>query len=500
MSSPSSLFDQQSLSSSDSEGNPEQALFLDPFEIDSEDDSSEDENLRQNTLENSGPARFTVSSKRNLPSNPFQKTLADHTEVASLTLHDNKQAIGFSTAADHNPRPLYNVDEFTKLLLTGSKPPSRLNEIQQHPSSEISHDVPEPSQQPVSEPLHTERQVIIQESHPVFLHQDIDATSEDKNPKEGGNPRPPPPKSHHGMAINENLHQPSFFGNANLVSRQNPLTVPSTSMMRINTNLDKPLPPPPSLKEPLRSDYQVEGVHNVENDSVHIEPRPSGIQSPCQQANLSALPFLQGHSQLKPNAQEDSGKSGSSTGSDPTGFDPWLTNHTSSSLKPTPPVPLPPPRRIRERTRDVSTSSANSVTSNLSIPSIHSPKDSPASRAGRTRPPLPLARTTSMSSSRRSAGIISSNTSSPSKGPPPMPPPRRRGSSQSSLTASSSRQSEEFHTTPSTEGRNVGSANTTFTPLPLPAATHKGQLGKDILADLQTLQREVDELRGKFRD
>ncbi|KAI9768783.1 MAG: hypothetical protein M1835_006814 [Candelina submexicana] len=95
--------------------------------------------------------------------------------------------------------------------------------------------------------------------------------------------------------------------------------------------------------------------------------------------------------------------------------------------------------------------------------------------------------------------------------PPPPPPPRNRGSSQSSLDyrplfppTGSNRASGEFRR-PSNESQRRASGTSSLGRAPevLEQSTEieegsKAVVANDILGDLETLQREVDELRGRY--
>lgn len=89
--------------------------------------------------------------------------------------------------------------------------------------------------------------------------------------------------------------------------------------------------------------------------------------------------------------------------------------------------------------------------------------------------------------------------------PPPAPPPRQRGSSQSSLSKPSDISATKFEseaTTPSSPGESILPAPSpgfmTATPAPEVGLGLAG--GKDVMADLSALQRDVDELRKKLND
>lgn len=89
--------------------------------------------------------------------------------------------------------------------------------------------------------------------------------------------------------------------------------------------------------------------------------------------------------------------------------------------------------------------------------------------------------------------------------PPPVPPPRQRGSSQSSISKPSDISATKF------ESESITPFLPGVTILPdLPPAVIAGTAapevglglvgGKDVMADLSALQRDVDELRKKLND
>lgn len=89
--------------------------------------------------------------------------------------------------------------------------------------------------------------------------------------------------------------------------------------------------------------------------------------------------------------------------------------------------------------------------------------------------------------------------------PPPAPPPRQRGSSQGSLSKPPDISATKFEseaTTPFVPGEIILSVPppAVITGTAAPEVGLGLSEGKDVMADLSALQRDVDELRKKLND
>jgi len=176
----------------------------------------------------------------------------------------------------------------------------------------------------------------------------------------------------------------------------------------------------------------------------------------------------------------------------------------------TPPSPTGPIAHSALRLRGDSTASTSSLTPSLTA----KPPPPPARRAAPKPPSATALLTTNTSQSvpddtttyldvgRRPspAGLSSSARSSPNASSrtalsamPPPPPPKRRGSSKGSLDISNSRRGSA--TRPSQEGARPSLAAAMYAE----DDEQGGVMKKDMFADLDALQKEVDALRKQYR-
>ena len=252
--------------------------------------------------------------------------------------------------------------------------------------------------------------------------------------------------------------------------------IPSPNLSRAPTDLNKPLPPPPTAG-PIESHASNIGISSP---SLQRNQEPS---SPTRRREPPALPLSRRQSQRRPVSLLGSpGRAYGNSEASPVDAchpSPVLSNKAVIPFGPRQPPP-PPPRRPGP-VRGLSESSSASAMSMIATPTSSSFTDDSVSNAQKQRPPVPPTRNRSTSSTKQS-NRISSKSGSPSL--PPTPPPRRRGSSQSSLGpfpfSADQQQAETRHHRSDSAASSIKS--------------------KDILADLSTLQKEVDALRGKFRD
>ena len=283
--------------------------------------------------------------------------------------------------------------------------------------------------------------------------------------------KPLTPKSHHGRFTNEIAPQKVAFESPAV----GPTALGSASGLPSPTGLNKPLPLPPA-GERLQTDPRERAVPSPNQGHIY-EP-----SSPTRKREPPALPLSRRQSQRRPKSllnNPDSSYRSSDFGPLDQNQRPSAPGNEAvvrSSLKQPPP---PPPRRPGP-TRGLSESSSASAIS-TATPTSSSFTDDSLSNIPKQRPPVPPSRNRSTSSAKRSSRIVS-QSGSPNL--PPAPPPRRRGSSQSS--------SNSFPF-------NAGQQPSEIERQRSDSATSSIQ-SKDIMTDLSTLQKEVDALRGKFRD
>ena len=258
------------------------------------------------------------------------------------------------------------------------------------------------------------------------------------------------------------------------------------SMPEMSSQVDKPLPSLPSLlktqpspQDPIKStDREIRGLYSAS------EGPPSS--DTAQKRSPPPPPLSRRHSQLRAKY----------LASNPERSTPITEEVAAESVSTsqTPPIagskapPPPPPRRaglVRgHSSTSISTGASSTPTSDQS--SSHDV----STRSVKPRPPVPVNRSPSVSSVKRPIQAESMPVSSPIA---PPPPPRRRNSSQSSYTPSqlSGHYAERIRS---------DSGASSISHLAMTPVSPSGEGKKDVMADLSALQREVDELRGKFKD
>ena len=338
---------------------------------DSGDSSTQDDHILQD-VNGTSDAMLRQNSDR-MPRNPFAKTLASlSTEMqpGPITLENDRRK---SDAESKVARPLYDVEDFKKLLLTGERSASTNSVLSAPPASfqiqpsvgdtnsntdtsSISRQsIFEPAAGPLYEspktsregsPLSDERQVLIE--HPSSAI---------------SRPKPPTPRHRHGKLVKANGPQTVSFEDPTLSFKTNTAassgTLHSTSPKLPSSN-NKPLP-----SIPLRRDS--DNVRNTINSndngnrlrsnsgSADIQRSPS-----LQKRNPPPPPVSRRHSlRPKPLAASD----WSATISEEGPAESQRRSSSPSSTNSKFPPPPPPPRRSG-RTRG---SSFSSVSTSASI-------------------------------------------------------------------------------------------------------------------------------------
>lgn len=429
-----------------------------------------------------------------IPSNPFQKNVAS---AERRYLDENDEEVTGITRNPSTPsnRPPLDVDAFTRLLLTGEKQSSAAStpSVNILPFQGILGDTSSNTDaSSLSKHSILESQT---ESHletPRTSHESSPSVDEIQKSigksaslYDIGAPRPP-------RANNGRLGRSGSLNASDLSSslppaelpmqrpasptRQSPTLSPNSS-----TDLNKPLPPPPV---PASPDSAVVPSATLSSPS-DFSSGPYELPTSRPRA-APAPPLARRHSQLRSKyASSPSGRSAPIAEEQTMGAQ--LSTASSSSTPGRPPAPPPPRRRGTDR---------NSVV--LEAPKLPelapvSPMFSP--KAEKRPPPLPPSRTASVSKRHVREGSIPSTSLSMA---PPPPPPRRRGSSGSSYSlrrpsSEVGRSEEEVPKDAAPKSKGQSTLQSSADVISKAAAGNR-----DIMADLSKLQREVDELRGRY--
>lgn len=468
--------------------------------------STEDESTRQNTLSNSAQPREASQPPSGMPLNPFKKTLASLTPTGEQSPQSHNSERRSQGAEPTIDRPLYDVDDFKRLLLTGEKnsapnaarpPPVSFQSHHSAADSSSNTDASSISRQSLFEPSSGP----LQES--PGTSQEGSPTDDERQQLVGGQLpssqriKPSTPRPRHGKLVKVNGPQTVSFEDPSLsfsssgmdatlpVSRSMP-TSPGTPVYT-----EKPLPPLPS-DTALNSGPPAE----ASNAAIFVPKQETNSDSAImpqrhitQNRDPPAPPLSRRHSQLKAKPIPGSERSPLISEEDSAGS---ARSPPSTAWKPPPP---PPPRRAGAPVR---VNSSSSISTNAYVPPTQS-QSSPNEISPtplKSRPPVPPNSSPSISSVKRQSTQPSSG--SPAIAPPP--PPRRRGSSQSS-NFTPSRLSGDYRTAVTERLRSdSGASSISHLQMTPPTTTPGSGESKDVMADITALQREVDELRGKFRD
>ena len=400
------------------------------------------------------------------------------------TIHKPPSAEGGSDSSTNigqalgKGRQAIDVDAFKRLLLTGEPgtvasagaavlPVSGIPSVLQGDSSSSTADSASVSRQSIFEPLTSTSTETPRTSHELDFD---DASVERRNLSSSVAPqarqKPSVPKARHGKKLMEtNLSAPAAIttsGMGNAFSPVIPTPISQSPTDGVSKGLNKPLPPPP-----FDPSFPILKADSPELDAVSLarQKRPPTPPLARRQSQMKGIkPQLARSSSSKSLAVEDAG----------------VTSAIDSQKVPTMiRAPPPPPQRRLNR------ASTYGMPSSETQSPVNEPPRRPSAgiladlniginTGGQQAGDLP-SRTPS-SASRASPNPTGS--ASP-VAPPPLPPPRRmRGFSKSSVD--SQRPASADMRRPSTESAQNVSGATNAT---------------DILADLATLQKEVDALR-----
>ncbi|KAI9890090.1 MAG: hypothetical protein M1814_004489 [Vezdaea aestivalis] len=374
-----------------------------------------------------------------------------------------------------SPRPSslkgsMDIDTFTQMLLTGKPtglgPQPSSNTVAQTGAvtgalvdSSSSTDASSISRQSIFDHTFERPAETPRSSHEINRSDDEVHRDRGSSGKIKERQKPPPPKPRHGRLLKDSPQNNSIITSSSSVqiSRQSLVSAPLSSP----TDLNKPLPTTPDIP-------------TTTNEASWT---PSRKRPPTP-------PIARRHSRIgKPPSIAEGSEFDDATSN--TGSIAGLSR--TSSLR----VPPPPPTRRSGAPRNSYIGTPNYPSTPSSIVEI---SDNPIDvhQAQVSKRPPPPARSSSLSSTKRqsrhlaSEDILPATSPSSSMAPPPPPPRRRRGSSKSSVETferpESSRRGSRISLEPIT-----------------PSDTRSSSLNtNELLEETSALQREIDELRGKF--
>ena len=489
----------------------------DPFGSDSgEDDrsSSEGEDTKRNTERNQA---MTARA----PPNPFRTSPDAHSE-SEKTSHVPPKPLT-AKAGNAAGRASLDVDAFKRLIMTGKAGPASSDQPSTPPGQPRPHlglpgdggsstDTSSLSRQSIFEPLTGPPVDTPRTSHDSTISEDErQQLVESKN--RPGEQRVSTSRARHNQSLAGQPPQtwsrtppgsPSFSRQVSTTSPQSPDSP---------KDLNKPLPPPPA-SAPLQAPL---GLVETGSEAPRLGSESSATLSPSRPGKIPPeVPLARRKSQRSSvNAQLTGTFSRSSVQSEVLG-DADLRNRDSEltkaepspgGSKQPPPPPPPPSRRLSQRLATNSTSTLHGSpppTKESTMSPSDAELDASATPHSTSRA-LP-ARTSSSASSQRSARLQSQSTSnestpvSGSMAPPPPPPPRRhrgsRGSNTDAPTASPARMSSTKRS--SFDPTSKPADSPTQSTLSVTDQAKPPESTADVMADLSALQREVDELRGKY--
>ena len=458
----------------------------------------EDESTRQNTLSNSGDSTPKAQGQREVPANPFSKTLARLNAETQPSLIGPGLEQRPSQAELKVSRPHYDVDDFKKLLLKGETntpglttavpPPVSFQGQHNIGDSSSNTDASSVSRQSIFEPLSNLPQESPRTSYESSPADDERQQLAGSPPLNLGKTKPAVPRPRHGKLVKPNTPQTVSFEDPT-VSFSDPMTLPSGPIPKLPGTPNNGSKPLPALPDSMHN--SVVANPNSEMSKRHSYSASSELQgSPNpQKRNPPAPPLSRRHS-LRPKPFVTSERStpiseeGSSDSFPKSQSPPRIISK----------VPPPPPPRRAGQVRGESPTSISTTTSAVAI-QLQPRDDNSSIKSARPQTPTPPSRSPSLSAVKRQS--TQPFTGSPSMAPPP--PPRRRGSSASSYNYSLSRLSGNYNMI-ATERMRSDSNASSISQLPMSSPTPGSPESRDVLADLSALQREVDELRGKFAD
>ncbi|KAJ9647121.1 hypothetical protein H2199_002107 [Coniosporium tulheliwenetii] len=362
--------------SPENSGNPQD----DPFGKSSEGgESTEDEELIQNTRRNSGSIGPAITAAA-APTNPFSKTLATLAPSSSPTpLHREAAATPERAAADQigtgAGRGSMDVDSFKRLLMTGTASSSASAYSTAVPSVSVHHrsqsgiggdsssstDTSSVSRQSIFEPVQEPQLESPRTSYELSITDDDESSNlmgEGRRPDKKKRPPPPTGKRRHGKLVQQRAPQTVSFSDFSMsisspgVQPPSPVDAnkPLPPLQRTSSDLNKPLPPPPPahFNPDVQPAVAEEDVVQIAGPEITATPPPIEDAPPTQRKKPPTPPLARRQSQRKSLGPER-------LSSNPTPIPPSQPQETArsetlfslppSSNPSTKPPPPPPARR-----------------------------------------------------------------------------------------------------------------------------------------------------------
>ncbi|KAG9230044.1 hypothetical protein BJ875DRAFT_445402 [Amylocarpus encephaloides] len=417
------------------------------------------------------------------PANPFSKTL----ETMEQSGHEG---LGISVVASSG-RASMDVDAFKRLLMTGNAGLST-NTLPPPVPAHITHqglgdggsstDASSISRQSIFETSHEPHPESPRTSHEISEpDDDSHGLISESQFSTSSRKKPPPPSSRHGRLIRVQLRDDPQLSTLNATLPATPSTTPHQFIPSpvlstpSQTDLNKPLPPAPN-----RASHESDRESVFDKEAAGKLPEPPSPSSSIRKKTPPAPPITRRRSQLVSDSKlsrSNSGRLSPKVEEDERGamYSTEAGRPRSNSGKAPPPPPSRRPASIRNSSHHLPSPSASTV----SLPAP--PPTRGASRKSSTGRP-PSVNSLDMSSNSKRLPFI----------PPPPPPHRGRNSLDAQSPGDSRRTSGEQIWNSAHVQRDPGASSLSR----VDAGVDKGE-GKDILADLSALQREIDALRSQ---
>ncbi|OAX78749.1 hypothetical protein ACJ72_06940 [Emergomyces africanus] len=428
------------------------------------------------------------------PSGAEQAVVPDGPDLAALRRID--ESMTPPPSASKGKRATMDVDAFTRMLMTGEtggvgkepatgvqRRPSQPSQAPPISDSSSNTDTGSTSKQPIFETRHLPRVETPRTSHELSTSE---ADEERRKLAVLSNPaekqKPPPPKTRHGKLIQPNAGQTSpLVGLASITSPNHrsasPVSISFGSLAEQESgDVNKPLPQPPV-------DYSLLSVspEQTYDDAENPSPLP-------QQKRPPTPPLTRRHSQMKP-SQSRLSRNNSARHSMPPTTTVNNLNTTSYTNLSSSPLKIPPTPPSRRKDRESSTLSSSDTSTLL-----------PQERRQTSRQRSNSREDSSDKSSLRSVETVSTISNKRiSQGPPRPPPPRRGGGGGSRASLDESRPVLLGSTDSPTATMGIGIDNAEDVKKRAPGTPLQSH-ATDILADLSRLQKEVDDLRGRYEE
>ncbi|RFU73101.1 hypothetical protein TARUN_9143 [Trichoderma arundinaceum] len=392
--------------------------------------------------------------------NPFSKKKPQELGNSKELKEDMREEGEVLKAAQPSRRSL-NVDSFKRLLMTGAASP---------PNS------PPPTDS-------------------VYDHHQLDRSKPAQEASTAGFPTkekkapPPPPSSRHGKVIKPEQTSPSA---------ESAISSPrEKSIEQVAPHHNEPSRPVLSRESLSSSSSSIE----EEETPVKVETHPPELTASPDQLDTSTsppsnvkkpVPAPPPRRQPRTEAKANTSESQENEPPPRTSIDSITSRSGSVRHSLNAPAP-PPPRRTTSSSRQPTTPQSSTF---IHPPDFDTPRTSLDSTSRPMAPPPPPTRNPSTRRPQSLYGLESSHrrplaeTKARDVVAPPPPPSRIRGSSQSSTDGPSGRASLDSARKPRSSADGFGDLGDAH-------AQYSSQ-SVDILADLESLQREVDALRGRM--